>query len=483
MSLVEDIITSSHNENVAYAVFDNHKRGDYKPYVFKTTNKGKSWKAISNDLPAWGTAHTIAEDHVNSNLLFVGTEYGLFVTQNGGKNWSKMTGGLPTISVRDIEIQRRESDLVVGTFGRGIYIVDDYSPLRTQAKDLKKAAATLFPIKDPWLYLEGNQYGNEKKGSNGNELYTANNPTYGAVFSYYLKDSFKTLKEQRRDKEKVLEKEGKDTPYPSWDALRKEDNEEGPSVYVEVKDSQGNVVRRVSASSKKGFHRAAWDMRYPSFAPVKLTKPTGYIPPWGHPPKGPLALPGEYTATLMKRQLGKVETLGKPQSFTVKLLNNSKEITTDRKALLAAQMRSGDLYRKVQGAARTHGELKTRIAHIKQAIVDAVNSTEAQAQKVRKLNDSLTSISILLSGDRTISSRQEPVPWSVRGRASSIYGAIIDSQFNVSGNHLASLKIAETEYQQVATQLQQLNKELNALETEMDNIKAPWTPGRVPTDS
>ena len=163
MSLVEDIITSVHDENIAYAVFDNHKRGDYKPYVFKTTNKGKSWKAISSDLPKWGSAHTIAEDHVDPNLLFVGTEYGLFVTQNGGKNWSKMTGGLPTISVRDIEIQRRENDLVVGTFGRGIYIVDDYSPLRTKSADLQKSAATLFSVKDPWLYIEGNQYGNEKK--------------------------------------------------------------------------------------------------------------------------------------------------------------------------------------------------------------------------------------------------------------------------------------------------------------------------------
>lgn len=480
MSLVEDIITSVHDEDVAYAVFDNHKRGDYKPYVFKTTNKGKSWKKISNDLPEWGTAHTIAEDHVNPDLLFVGTEYGLFVTQNGGKNWSKMTGGLPTISVRDIEIQRRESDLVVGTFGRGIYIVDDYSPLRTKAANLEKTAATLFPVKDPWLYLEGNQYGNERNGSNGNELYTADNPTYGAVFSYYLKDGFKTLKAQRRAKEKELEKERKDTPYPSWETLRKEDNEEAPSVYVEVKDSKGNVVRRVPASTSKGFHRVAWDMRYPSLAPVKLTKPSGYIPPWGHPPKGPIALPGEYTARLMKRQLGKVEALTQPQKFTVKLLNNSPEIATDREALLAAQMRAGELYRKVQGASRTHGELKSRIDHVKQAIVDAVNSTEEQAQKVRELNSRLTNVSVLLSGDRTISSRQEPVPWSVAGRTSFIYGSIVDSQLNVSGNHLSSLAIAESEYKRVAQQLQQLNKELEALEKEMDDIKAPWTPGRLP---
>ena len=255
-----------------------------------------------------------------------------------------------------------------------------------------------------------------------------------------------------------------------------------PSVFVEVKDSQGNLVRRIPAANKKGFHRIAWDMRYPSFAPIKLKKSSGYIPPWAHPPKGPIALPGEYTATLMKRQLGKVETLTSPQKFTVKLLNNSPEITTDREGLLAAQMRAGELYRRVQGAVKTHGEFKSRIDHIKQALVESVTSTEQQAQKVRALKDNLTNISVLLRGDRTISSRQEPVPWSVSGRASTIYRNIANNQFNVSGNHLASLSIAESEYKRITAEMQKLNGELEALEKELDEIKAPWTPGRTPVN-
>ncbi len=480
MSLVEDIVTSVHDENVAYAVFDNHKRGDYKPYIYKTSDKGKSWKKISNDLPEWGSAHTIAEDHVDPDLLFVGTEYGLFFTQNSGKNWSKMTGGLPTIDVRDIEIQRRENDLVIGTFGRGIYILDDYSPLRTNTDSLEKVAATLFPVKDSWLYLEGNQYGNERKGSNGNELFTADNPPYGAVFSYYLTEDLKTLKAQRRTKESKLEEAYKDTPYPSWDALRMEDNEEAPTVYLEVRDGQGDVVRRVSGNVKKGFHRIAWDMRYPSLEPIRLEQPTGYIPPWGHPPKGPLALPGEYTVTLKKRQLGKIETLGEPQTFAVKLLNNSKEIATDRDALLAAQARAGELYRKVRGALKSRDELSSRIKHLTQAIVETVDATEEHAQSVRAINEDLIRVSVLLTGDQTVSSRQEPIPWSVRGRASFIYGSIANSQFNVSGNHLTSLSIAESEYQRVATLMQKVDSELQSLESELDGLRAPWTPGRVP---
>ncbi len=478
MSLVEDIIASLHDEKVAYAVFDNHKRGDYKPYLLKTTNKGKSWKSISNNLPEWGSVHTIAEDHVDPNLLFAGTEFGLFVSQNGGESWSQMKGGLPTIAVRDIEIQRRENDLIVGTFGRGIYILDDYSPLRTSASNLNKSAATLFEVKDPWLYIEGNQYGNEKKGSNGNELFTADNPMYGAVISYYLKDGYKSLKATRRAKEKALEKEGKDTPYPSWQTLRTEDTEEAPTVYIEIKDSKGNLVRRMPAKANKGFHRIAWDMRYPSLAPVNLKKRSGYIPPWGHPPKGPMALPGEYTATLMKRQMGKVEQLAEPQSFTVKLLNNSPEIATDREALLAAQSRAGELYRKVQGASKVYGELKSRVSHVKEAIRIATTSTEDMAQSVRTLGNQLTDVSVLLFGDSTVGSRQEPVPWSVRGRTSTIYRSIVGNQFKVSGNHLTSLEIAESEYARVAEQIKQINSELKALEQQLDDIKAPWTPGR-----
>ena len=183
----------------------------------------------------------------------------------------------------------------------------------------------------------------------------------------------------------------------------------------------------------------------------------------------------------MKRQFGKVEALGLPQTFTVKLLNNSPEIATDREALLAAQMRAGALYSKVQGAVRSYREMTARINHVKQAIVEAVNSTEDQAQTIRALNERLTNVGVLLNGDRVISSRQEPVPWSVRGRSSSVYGSIIDNQFNVSGNHLTSLAIAETEYQRVAEQLSQINAELVELEAQMDAINAPWTPGRTPT--
>ena len=127
--------------------------GVYVGIEVKSENRGRSWTSISSNLPERGSAHTIVEDHVDPNLLFVGTEFGLFVTQDGGGSWHQLKGNFPTIAVRDIEIQARENDLVVGTFGRGIYILDDYTALRTNADSLGEFE--LFGVRDPWLYIEG----------------------------------------------------------------------------------------------------------------------------------------------------------------------------------------------------------------------------------------------------------------------------------------------------------------------------------------
>lgn len=480
MSLIEDIIASSHDKNVAYAVIDNHKRGDFKPYVLKTTNQGKSWKLISSNLPERGTAHTIAEDHVDADLLFVGTEYGLFVSQSGGKEWHQMKNGLPTIAVRDLEIQRRESDLIVGTFGRGIYIVDDYALLRTKAKDLAKSAATLFPVKDAWIYLEGNQYGGELKGSMGDEYFTAPNPMYGAVFNFYLPESLNSLEDARAKAEAEKAKEGEDTPYPSIDRLRQEANEQGPTVWAIVSDKEGNVVRRLEASSSEGLHRIAWDMRYASKEAVSLNVPSGYIPPWAIPPKGPLAKPGEYSVSLVKKHNGKFEVLSDVQNFTLKLLNNSPEIAQDRDELLAFQMRASELYRTVDGASSKSNEISTRLKHLEKALQLTESSKPEHFAKLRDLTMQLGEIKIKLNGDRVVSSLAEPVPWPLNNRAYFIFADSSATQFPVSQNYRDSLQVVETELAEVLASLQALESALIMFETQAEQMGAPWTPGRMP---
>ncbi|NRA50735.1 MAG: glycosyl hydrolase, partial [Phaeodactylibacter sp.] len=156
---VNALLASQHDENVVYAAFNHHKYGDFKPYVFKSTDKGNTWTAITNNLPERGSAYTIAEDHVNPELLFVGTEFSCFFSPDGGAHWKKLSAGLPTIAVRDIAIQKRENDLVLGTFGRGFYVMDDYSPLRQINETQLDADAHIFPIKDGLVYIERDPLG------------------------------------------------------------------------------------------------------------------------------------------------------------------------------------------------------------------------------------------------------------------------------------------------------------------------------------
>ena len=149
-AFVNDIKADMYDANVVYAVFDNHKYGDYQPYLFKSVNKGKTWTDMSANLPDRTLLWRIVQDHEKSNLMFLGTEFGVYFTSNGGGKWQKLKGGFPNISVRDLAIQKRENDLVAATFGRGIYILDDYSALR-QIDTSKEAQ--LFTPKDGELYI------------------------------------------------------------------------------------------------------------------------------------------------------------------------------------------------------------------------------------------------------------------------------------------------------------------------------------------
>lgn len=476
MSLVEDIISSFHSADVAYAVIDNHKRGDYKPYVLKTENRGKSWALISNNLPERGTAHTIIEDHVDPKLLFVGTEFGLFFSNDGGENWNEMTS-LPTIAVRDLEIQRREGDLVVGTFGRGIYILDDYSPLRSGSDELKKPS--LFSVRDAWLYVPDTRRGWGGKGDWGVGRFSADNPPYGAVFAYYLPEDLQSLKDQRRKEEEERQKEGEDNPYPSWDQLRNEDREEAPSMTLTVLDASGNVIQRIDAPAGKGFHRVAWNMRYPAPDPVELNPDTDFAP-WEGPPQGPMALPGQYTVTMSKRVEGQPVDISSSRSFTLKPLFEGGLVTDDRQALLDFEMQSNDLYRAIMGANKARSEIQGRIDHLLKAAADTPSSSEEQAQALRALNTRMQDLKVRFSGDSTVAGRAESAPMSLNSRINNIVGGHWDSQSAVTGNYRDSYMIAEQQFRQALTELNAIASDLAEVEAALQAEGAPWTPGRIP---
>ena len=406
----------------------------------------------------------------------MGTEFGLFFSNDGGESWNEMTS-LPTIAVRDLEIQRREGDLVVGTFGRGIYILDDYSPLRASSAELKKP--NLFDVRDAWLYVPDTRRGWGGKGDWGVGRYSADNPPYGAVFAYYLPEDLQSLKDQRRKEEKARQKEGEDNPYPSWDQLRKEDREEAPSITLTVRDASGNVIQRIDAPAGKGFHRVAWNMRYPAPDPVEL-KPDTDFAPWESPPQGPMALPGKYTVTMSKRVEGQRVDISSARAFALKPLFEGGLVTVDRQALLDFEMESNDLYRAIMGANKARSEIQGRIDHLLKAAADTPSSSEDQAQALRALNTRMQDLKVRFSGDSTVSGRAAPAPMSLNSRINNIVGGHWDSQSAVTGNYRDSYMIADQQFRQALVELNAIASDLAKVEAELQAEGAPWTPGRIP---
>lgn len=480
MTYVSFLTASPLDADTVFAAFDNHKNGDFQPYLLKSTDRGVTWTSIAGDLPERDIVYAIQADHEKPDLLFAGTEFGVYFTIDGGEKWFRLKGGIPTIAVRDLEIQRRENDLVLGTFGRGFYVLDDYTPLRDINPEALENDALLFPVKQALRYIQsGRLGGGSGKGSQGASYYAAPNPPFGAVFTYYLKEKITTRKERRQEAEKKASKAGKAPAFPTIEALRIEDEEKTPSVVLIVRDESGNVVRRVSGSRKKGIHRTAWDLRDPSSTPTRLKKPAD-LPPWVTPPAGPLALPGTYTVTLAKEVDGEITELTDPQTFEVVPLELATFAAKDRDAVMGFQRKVARLQRAVRGATKVAEEAGNRIAHIRKAFVDTPAADPAVLSEIDKLQQRLNKLLTELRGDRTLAKHQRPVPPSITRRVN------VATQWYVTSaptqTQRDAYKFAADAFSEVLVELRRLiEKDLAGVEARLEAAGAPWTPGRIPT--
>lgn len=481
MSFVNDIQASMLDENVVFAVFDNHKRGDFKPYLLKSFNRGRTWSSIRGDLPDRNILWSIEQDHQKRDLLFVGSEFGIFFTINGGEKWIKLTGGVPTISFRDLEIQRREDDLVAASFGRGIFILDDYSPLRMLSENFLKKSAYLFPVKKTPMYFPIDTLGGRDKASQGDNFYTASNPPYGAVFTYYLKDDLLSKKKKRLKQEAMELKSGKDTAFPGWETIEAEDREDTPVVFLEIRDDQGNVVRRLNAPVAKGFHRVAWDLCYPSMRPPRLhsSKPLAweysYRPQSGFP-----AGTGTYTVSLSQRVQGREMPLGQPQTFECYSLNLAAIPVEVQKLASEFKKKSAELQRISISCSRMLSESVTQIRHLKKALDQTANKTSTLYLKALNLEGRFLDLREVLYGDPAKWERSEPVRTGIWGRLGSII-------YGFWRSNSAPTQTMKRQMELVEVALKNFKKRLNRLiKTELDNLfkeaekaRVPWTQGRT----
>lgn len=398
---VSDILFSQHEPHTVYALFNNHKNGDFTPYVMRSTDLGETWESLAHNIPDRHITWSIVEDHINPKLLFLGTEFGLFFSIDGGQDWVQFKNGVPTVAFRDLEIQKRENDLVCASFGRGFFILDDYTPLRHTSPSILKQEAMLFPVKNAWQFIEARKLSGVK-GSMGDSYFTAPNPPFGAVVTYFLRDPLLSKYQQRRKMEKDLLRENKPLEFPNWNTLRTEDIEEKPTIYITITDENGAVVRRLKGPTSEGYHRISWDLRHASLI-------NG-----GHR-SGPMVIPGTYIASLSQYMDGQWKVLGESQTFQVQSLGLATLEASDKSAALAFQRRAGMLQRAALASNRYIDDHLQFLKEVKKAIINSAPSLNTLTQ-ARAIELQLQEFQLELLGDLTKKQRAEFVLPGILGR-------------------------------------------------------------------
>jgi photosystem II stability/assembly factor-like uncharacterized protein len=508
---VQRISASQHDAGVVYVAYENHQNGDFKPYLIKSGDKGKTWVNISGNLPENGGVYAIAEDHVDKNLLFAGTEFGLYFTKIGGEKWIKLNVGLPTIMVRDLVVQKQMDDLVIGTFGRGIYVLDDYSPLRNATNEMLTKESALFPVKTALSYMPNSFFGAENNVGSG--FWLGQNPQFGAPITYNLGTGYTTKRQQRQQRERAATMRGETPPYPTPEELRAEATEEAPTIIVSIADASGKVIRRFDTAATRGLHRVNWDLRTQGStlppAPVAATgggrggfgggggrggagggAGAGAGAGGGDEEEmqmmfgrgggaGALVVPGKYTVTLAKRVGGVVTPLPGSQSFEVQ--PEGPASLQDRTALSEFNEKLSRLQKAMTATQESLTEARTRVSAIRRAI-DATPSLPLKLrEQAGAMERSLEEIDMALNGDRIMRSHQEGVPASI---AEHVQGAA--SPVRTTTGH--PTKTAAEQYQiasdALAVEIPKLRKlletDIKALEKQLDAAGAPATPGRLP---
>jgi photosystem II stability/assembly factor-like uncharacterized protein len=469
---VSCLAASPHAEGTVYAAFDNHKAGDYKPYALRSTDRGRTWQAIQGNLPERGTVNVLKEDPARPGLLYCGTEFGLYFSLDAGKAWVKFTS-LPTIAVKDLVVQEREGDLVVATFGRGFYVLDDLTPLREAKEEQLEQPAHLFGLRPALAYVPSQPLGGPTKGFLGEALYTAANPPFGAVFTYHLKDELKTRTKARLAQEKDAEKAGAAVRIPTWDELRAEDRDEAPQAVLIIKDAKGQVVNRVTGPVTAGMQRVAWDLRLPAPTPIDL-KPEGERDPWDQGPKGPLAVPGTYTAALAFKVEGVLTKPSAPVTFTVQPLLEGRDHAGREAFTTEAQ----GVYRAMLAAGKTLQETQTRLDHVKKAILEWPAVDGALLASARAASGHLKDLGEELNGDRVKAAHNEPTPHTLAAAAKSAATSLWTNTQPPTGTERENLRWAKEGLVAWQTRFEQACLEVQALEKALDAAGAPHTPGR-----
>lgn len=471
---VNQVLADLYDENVVYALFNNHKNGDFKPYVLRSEDKGETWSNITADLPERGSVFTMRQDHVNKNLLFIGTEFGVHTSVDGGQSWRQLAAGLPTIAVRDLEIQRRENDLVLATFGRGFYVLDNYTPLRELAEETLQDEAHLFSIKPTTLFFEASPLGYGRNGFMGASYYAAPNPKREVSFSLYLKDLPESLKSQRKKNESKVRKNGGDVTYPTIEELRAEENEESTYLLFVIQDENDNEIRRITARPSKGINRYYWDGTFGnrSYAGTRDE-------PFTSAGSANLVPPGKYQVEIFISENGTLRPLNVKESFEVRWLNNNTFRADNYAKLLAFQDSIEDIRREMVALSTWHNRLEKRAGQLKALARNTPGSPLTIINDLQKLEADLLRVDLQLNGDGLLTKHEFESAPSLMSRLNSAVWNSYSTSSAPTGEQRKNLRIVMQERLPLETEITRIENELDNFYSILLNSGAPYLDGEM----
>ena len=510
-AFVNDIKADLHDKQTAYIALDNHKFGDYQPYLYKTIDGGKKWTSISDGIPDGTLVWRIVQDHINPNLLFLGTEYGVYVSLNKGEKWHKFSSGLPTIPVRDLAIQKRENDLVLATFGRSFYVLDDYSPLREINEESIGKEAILFAPKKALQYNRIN--GGTR--SSGGATFNSKNPPYGAIFTYYLKDGHTSKRAKRQKAEmsekadrslleklnkagykttnKILEEEidvlakktkielkklkklvkiledqkTKDIPFPGWEALDEELNESKPEVVLVIKNSDGKTVTQLSAPYKKGITRVSWELNTKLTTAVKASAKRDYSS------IQKMVSPGIYTVSMFKRVEGVLTDLEQNQQFEVERIRKNTLSNPMASKHEAYYNSIAELTKKVNVYQNKFDKANTKVKAYQKNLNYISNQRASLTKEVYELVANMNSLEREIGGSPSKEEIGEKDNVSLFSNLYSSRGGWYPNSYGPTELHMKSFNVATELFQRLQPKIDTYLEKVNAVGKKMEVAGAP----------
>ena len=464
---INDIKADLFDENTVYIAIDAHKQGDYTPYLFVSKNGGNSWKRITTGIKEKNYVWRIVQDHINPDLLFIGTEFGIYVSVNGGDSWKQLKNGLPTISFRDLVIQREHNDLVAASFGRSFYVLDNYAFLRELSESRLNEEAFLFSPRATYLYRPRRD-GRQKSGSLGGQHFYGKNPEHGVLFDYYIKDQPKTAKQVRTKKEKECDKNGKDIDFPGWETLAAEKHEKSPAYWLEISDSKQQIIRKLKLKNSKGIHRTAWDMKGADRWPVSKNSSDK-----NSRNQGWYVAPGNYTAQLYRLYAGDITPLGEPVDVVLKPLRpstlNPKSADEQKKymrAYMDAQVRRSILMQQYNAVQN-----KTKAMLV--ANKKGTSPLKTAIRSIEEIQDSLLILKTALYGNEAKNAVGEKIFPTLNDRMNAAGATLWGSSYGPTATAKAGLSIANRLMDEYEEQLSSMNATLQQLYKDLRAAGAP----------